>query len=59
MAWTFHLSADGYPTTSDTDKRPRFFRVCLFVVYLYSPISAFAKAISAKNARKRDWSFLY
>lgn len=30
MAWTFHLSADGYPTTSDTDKRPRFFRVCMF-----------------------------
>lgn len=27
-------------TTADTDKRPRFFRVCMFVIYLYSPISA-------------------
>ena len=46
-------------TTADTDKRPRFFRVCWFVRFLYSPISAFAIAISAKNARQRDWFFLY
>ena len=26
MAWTYHLSIrTGFPTTSDTDKRPRFF----------------------------------
>lgn len=25
IAWTYHLSVDGYPTTSSTDKRSALF----------------------------------